>query len=74
MKIYIIKHKGANTFQNLTLDFKVEFSNNEIIYAGRYFWRKKDAKTYLKTYAYPEFYEVVGCELEQTKQDNRKIS
>lgn len=57
MKIYIIMHKGAKIARNLGFEEKITFvETKEKIWAGRYFWRKKDAKKYLEA----EYSEMVG--------------
>ena len=74
MKIYIIKHKGANTWANVFCGYsgQMEFNNGDIISYGYYFFRRKDAVRVLKTMKYSEFYEVVSATLKPTTQDNRR--
>lgn len=72
MRIYFVKHKGANTWQNINLDREIVFSDLTKIYAGLMFFRKKDAKKYLASKSYSEFYEVVGATVDISKKDNRK--
>jgi hypothetical protein len=64
MRVYIIKHKGANYWGNYRHDTEITFPNNGgTIYAGRYFFRKKDAKKYLGEEKYKEFFEIVPFEM-----------
>lgn len=74
MKIWIIKHKGKSWWANLALTHTVTIGDNEF-WTGMYFLRKKDAVLYLKTALgdMAEYFEVVGCEVPQSKQDNRKV-
>ena len=64
MKIYIIKHKGANTFGNLCAFGSRCRVENEFFYRGHYFFRYKDAKKYLKQgSSTPENYEIIPLKL-----------
>jgi hypothetical protein len=72
MRIYIIKHKGANIWQNTVTEQRIKINNEIEILAGYSFFRKKDALKYLKTFKYSEFFEVVGCTVDKTNADNRK--
>lgn len=74
MRAYIIKHKGANNWYNMSLDRDIEFTDGTTIYAGYVFFRRKDALKYLKTLPYPEHKEVVGVTLDKSEKDNRKRS
>ena len=60
MKIWLIKHTGADWFGNYRHDREIELADGSILYSQLCFYRKKDAVAYLKTLTYPEFYEVVG--------------
>lgn len=55
-------------------DRKFTFADNNKIYSGILFFRKKDAKLYLKTLEYKEFYEVVGATVDKSNFDNRRSS
>ncbi len=73
MKVWIIKHKGKTWWGNLVgYTSEVSFSDGTAVYAGKYFFKKKDALRFMKTWEYHEFYEVVSAEVEESKQDNRK--
>jgi hypothetical protein len=72
MRIFIIKNKGANIWQNFVTEKQLTFNDEVKILVGYVFFRKKDALKYLKTFKYSEFFEVVGCTVDKTKGDNRK--
>jgi hypothetical protein len=72
MRLFIIKHKGANGFQNFVTEKQLTFNDEVKILVGYVFFRKKDAEKYLKTFKYSEFFEVVGCTVDKSKGDNRK--
>jgi hypothetical protein len=72
MKIYTIKNKGANIWQNFVTEKQLTFKDEVKILVGYVFFRKKDAEKYLKTFKYSELFEVIGCTVDQTKGDNRK--
>ena len=72
MRAYTIKHKGKTIWQNMVFDREITFSDNSGIYAGLIFLRKKDAKKYLGTYEYKEFYEVIGLTVDKSIKDNRR--
>jgi len=55
-------------------DREFTFSNNNKIYSGILFFRKKDAEAYLETLEYKEFYEVVGATVDKSNFDNRRSS
>ncbi len=59
MKIWLIKHKGADYWVKYMPDYNITINNTEIN-AQLCFYRKKDAQAYLDTKSYKEFYEVVG--------------
>lgn len=72
MKLYIIMHKGASIFQNIDFQNSVNYDDGTKHYITNAFWRKKDAKRYLKTYKYHEFYKIIQLEVPKSKEDNRK--
>jgi hypothetical protein len=72
MRAFAIKHIGKTIWQNLILDRELKFSNNDRVYAGLLFFRKKDAQKYLETFEYKQFYEVIGITIDKSKKDNRK--
>ena len=74
MRVFLIKHKGATIWQNMFFDREFTFSNNNKIYSGILFFRKKDAEAYLETLEYKEFYEVVGATVDKSNFDNRRSS
>lgn len=68
MRVFLIKRKGATYWANMLFDSKITFSDGNIISTGMLFFRKKDAKAYLKSVQYNEFYEVVGATVDNAKQ------
>ena len=74
MRAYTIKRTGATIWQNMVFEKSIEFSNEKLVYAGYLFFRKKDAKEYLKTFTYPEYFEVVGMTIDKSVKDNRRTS
>lgn len=67
MKIWIIKHKGADYWGNYRHSREIEITDNgetKTIYADLCFYRKKDAVLYMKAKLDTalEYYEVVGKE------------
>lgn len=62
MKIWVIKHKGADYWGNYRMDREITLSDETVIYAQLCFYRKKDALKYLNTLddSYKDSYEVVG--------------
>ena len=53
-KMFKIGQKGATIWQNMFFDREFTFSNNNKIYSGILFFRKKDAEAYLETLEYKE--------------------
>jgi len=72
MRAYIIKFNGKTILRNMLTEHKLTFNDGYEIYAGTLFFRKTDAKKYLNTFEYKEFYEVVGVTIDKSKIDNRK--
>ena len=73
MKIYIIKHKGKTWWATLVGNsLEVTLSDGYVVNCGRYFFRKKDARAFLKIYEYNEYLEIVSAEVEKSKKDTRK--
>ena len=72
MRAYIIKFKGKTILRNMLTEHKLTFNDGYEIYARTLFFRKTDAKKYLNTFEYKEFYEVVGVTIDKSKIDNRK--
>ena len=73
MKIYFLKRAGKNWFGNFAADYDVQVGNKHFI-AGLYFFRRKDAKKYLKRYD-TEFgnpFEIWSAEVKEDVRDNRK--
>jgi hypothetical protein len=65
VKIWIIKHRGADWWGNYRHSREIEITDNgetRTIYADLCFYRKKDAELYLKAKMgeATEFYEVTG--------------
>lgn len=60
MKVWLIKHKGADYWGNYRMDREITLSNGTKMYAQLCFYRKKDAKAYLETMEYKDLYEIVG--------------
>lgn len=71
MKIYIVKHKGKNWLGNMLLSSTMKIGKEEF-YFDKMFYHKRDAEAYRKYYDNYNYWEVVGCELPESKQDNRK--
>jgi hypothetical protein len=68
MKIYIIKHKGANTFGNFCAFFSREQYGYKTIFKGSFFIKKKDAKLSLNhSVQFPKNYEIVPLEISKPK-------
>ena len=63
MKIWLIKHKGANWWGNFLHEREIEFPDGEKIYSQNCFYRKKDAVKYRNSGRYHEFFEVVSAEI-----------
>jgi len=59
MKAYIIKNRGADWFGNYLDCGTMEFEDGNKVFVGYWFHRLKDAKKYLKTFTYPEFFEIM---------------
>jgi hypothetical protein len=59
MKAYIIKNRGADWFGNYLDGATMTFGDESKVFVGHWFHRLKDAKKYLKTFAYPECFEIV---------------
>lgn len=71
MRAFIIKHKGKSIWQNMLFDREITFSDKDKVFAGLLFFRKKDAKKYLETFEYKQFYEIVGVTIDKSDKDNR---
>lgn len=74
MRAFIIKRRGKTIWQNMILDRVLTFSDEDKIYVGLLFFRKKDAKKYLDTFQYKEYYEVIGVTIDKSKEDNRVLN
>ena len=72
MNIWLIKHKGANYWDNYIMDREITLTDDTKFYAQLCFYRRKDAQAYLKAKNYPEFYEVVKFTSKFKTGDNRK--
>lgn len=64
MRVFLIKHKGANAWYNVHLDREFTFTDDTKILTGILFLRKKDAVSYLQTIPSPSNYEVVGATID----------
>jgi len=71
MRAFTIKRRGKTIWQNMMFDRELTFSDEDKIYVGLLFFRKKDAKKYLDTFQYKEYYEVIGVTIDKSKEDNR---
>jgi hypothetical protein len=68
MKIYIIKHKGANTFGNFCARYHRAKYGETYVLRGHFYQRLKDAKLSLKhTTNNPEIHEIVPVEIFKPK-------
>ena len=74
MRAFAIKHTGKTILQNMLFDREIIFSDNDKVFAGLLFFRKKDAQKYLDTFEYKQFYEVIGVTIDKSENDNRKSS
>lgn len=74
MRAFTIKRRGKTIWQNMMLDRELTFSDENKIYVGLLFFRKKDAKKYLDTFQYKEYYEVIGVTIDKSKKDNRVLN
>lgn len=74
MRAFTIKRKGKTIWQNMMFDRVLTFSDEDKIYVGLLFFRKKDAKKYLDTFQYKEYYEVIGVTIDKSKKDNRVLN
>lgn len=72
MRAYTIKHTGKSIWQNIVFEKELTFADGDKIFCGYLFFRKKDAKKYLESFEYKDFYEVVGLTVDRCEQDNRK--
>ena len=73
LRIYLIIRKNVATiWQNLDLDIDIKIKGLErLIYTGKYFVRKEDAQTYLKTSHYKKYFKVIGASVDVTLEDGR---
>jgi hypothetical protein len=68
MKIYIIKHKGANTFGNFCARYHRAKYGETYVLRGSFYQRLKDAKLSLKhTTNNPENHEILSLEISKPK-------
>lgn len=74
MRAFTIKRRGKTIWQNMMFDRVLTFSDEDKIYVGLLFFRKKDAKKYLDTFQYKEYYEVIGVTIDKSKKDNRVLN
>ena len=74
MRAFALKHKGKSIWQNMMFDRELTFSDGDKVFAGLLFFRKKDAKKYLETFQYKEFYEIIGVTIDKSDKDNRVSS
>lgn len=66
MRGYIIKRKGVLQWYNTRIEKIIRINDREI-YADFIFYKKKDAKMYLETFPYKEYYEIIGVTLDNKK-------
>ncbi len=74
MRAFTLKRKGKSIWQNMLFDRELTFPNGEKVFAGLLFFRKKDAKKYLETFHYKEYFEIIGVNIDKSDQDNRVFS
>ena len=68
MKIYIIKHKGANNFWNFLSFSSREQYGDEAVFKGAFFVNKNDAKLSLNhSVQFPKNYEILPLEISKPK-------
>lgn len=73
MRVFLIKYKGALTFQNMT-GKNILYSYDNGLRVGLLFFRKKDAKKFLKTLSNKQSYEIISATIDKSKTNNRKSS
>jgi len=71
MKAYTIKSSGATITRNILWVVRHDLKGDDWYHTGIIFFKKKDAKKYLETLKYKEFYEIVALNIDKVKQDNR---
>lgn len=64
MRIYTIKHKGATIWHNMYF-YKQMSIENKNINIGLLFFRRKDAKLFLDSLPYKDYYEIVGASIDK---------
>jgi len=72
MRAFAIKRTGKTIWQNMLFDREITFFNNDKVYTGLLFFRKKDAQKYLETFEHKQFYEVIGLTIDKADKDNRR--
>jgi hypothetical protein len=74
MKIYFLKKEGKNWIGNFPHTINLEINGKEV-YCAHLFFRKKDAKEYLKLYDSEGYnpFVVWSAEVKEDLRDNRKI-
>jgi len=71
MRAFAIKRNGKSIWQNMIFDTEITFYDGDKVFAGLLFFRKKDAKKYIETFQYKEFYEIIGVTIDKSEKDNR---
>lgn len=66
MRAFAIKHTGKLIWENMMFDRVITFSDGDKVLVGLLFFRKKDAKKYLETFQYKEFYEIIGVTINKS--------
>ena len=76
MRAFIIKRKGKTWFGNMLHNYKISINDNTF-YADLIFYKKKDAKIFLKTEFskdIQDMFEIIGVTIDKSNQDNRKLN
>lgn len=67
MKVWFVKRTGKMTLGNMLFSQELTFSDKTVVYSDHIFYRKKDAKKYLESFKYQQFYEISSITL---REDN----
>ncbi len=62
LTVWVIAHKcskAKTAWLRLLFGQEIEFNSGDKINCGRFFFREKDAKLYIKAMTYPDLYEVI---------------